>query len=82
MLSITKPKRFMVLAGCIFFLCLGTTIMLISPAYAWTDDEDAVIVSNGNILTMNASQPTASAMALKAGKIIAVGDFEAVKKAK
>jgi len=72
----------MVLAGCIFFLCLGTTTMLISPAYAWTDDEDAVIVSNGNILTMNASQPTASAMALKAGKIIAVGDFEAVKKAK
>jgi predicted amidohydrolase YtcJ len=46
-------------------------------------DEDVVILANGNILTMNPKQPTASAMAVEVnqGKIIAVGDLAAVKKA-
>jgi predicted amidohydrolase YtcJ len=39
------------------------------------------IVANGNILTMNSNQPTASAIALKEGKILEVGDLAAVKKA-
>ena len=43
-------------------------------------DQDPVILANGTILTMNAVQPTASAMAVKEGKIIAVGDLAAVKK--
>jgi predicted amidohydrolase YtcJ len=44
-------------------------------------DTDVVILANGNILTMNPKQPTASAMAVKEGKIIAVGDLGAVKEA-
>jgi predicted amidohydrolase YtcJ len=46
-----------------------------------TPDDEIVIVANGNILTMNPDQPTASAMAVKDGKILAVGDLAAVKKA-
>ena len=46
-----------------------------------TVDKDVIILANGNILTMNPKQPTASAMAVKEGKIIAVGDLSAVKKA-
>jgi predicted amidohydrolase YtcJ len=44
-------------------------------------DESPVIVANGSILTMNPDQPTASAMGVKDGKIAAVGDLAAVKKA-
>ncbi|HGY55794.1 MAG TPA: hypothetical protein ENK44_08840 [Caldithrix abyssi] len=40
-----------------------------------------VIIANANIHTMNAKQPKATAMAFKDGKIIAVGDLAAVKKA-
>ncbi len=46
-----------------------------------TVDTDIVILANGNILTMNSKQPIASAMAIKEGKIIAVGDLSEVKKA-
>lgn len=65
------------------FACLCVAALLLvagsEPAYAQTVDEDVVIVANGNILTMNDDQPTASAMAVHEGKIIAVGDLEAVK---
>lgn len=44
-------------------------------------DKDVVIAANGNILTMNTDQPTASAMAVKGGTIMAIGDLAAVKKA-
>lgn len=44
-------------------------------------DEEIIIVANANILTMNTDQPTASAMAIKDGKIISVGDLATVKKA-
>jgi predicted amidohydrolase YtcJ len=54
--------------------------MLTSTALARTVDEDVVIVANGNILTMNPQQPTASALAAKDGKIVAVGDLAAVKR--
>ena len=42
---------------------------------------NVVVLSNGNILTMNPAQPNAKAMATKGGKIIAVGDLATVKKA-
>lgn len=44
-------------------------------------DKDVIIAANANILTMNASQPTASAIAVKDGKILAIGDLAAVKNA-
>jgi hypothetical protein len=44
-------------------------------------DESVVILANGNILTMNPNQPSASAMAVKGGKILEVGDLSKVKKA-
>jgi predicted amidohydrolase YtcJ len=57
------------------------TVILVSTVFAQTVDKDVVILANGNILTMNNRQPTASAMAVKGNKIIAVGDLAAVKKA-
>ncbi|MBW2510026.1 MAG: amidohydrolase [Deltaproteobacteria bacterium] len=42
-------------------------------------DDDVVIVANGNILTMNPDQPTALAMAVHDGKILAVGELAQVK---
>lgn len=42
-------------------------------------NSDAVIYSGGDILTMNASQPTAEALAVKDGKILAVGGLSDVK---
>ena len=60
-------------------LCAIT--ILVSTAIAQAVDEDVVIVANGNILTMNPNQPTASAMAFKEGKILEVGDLAAMKKA-
>lgn len=63
----------------LFGLCAIT--IFVSTAFAQTVDEDVVIVANGNILTMNPNQPTASAMALKEGRILKVGDLVAVKKA-
>jgi predicted amidohydrolase YtcJ len=56
-------------------------IQPIATALAQGADEDVVIVANGNILTMNADQPTASAMAIKEGKIVAVGNLASVKRA-
>ena len=81
MLTMDGPKLFTVLVGCILLLALCMTAVPLSTALAQTRDEDVVIVANGNILTMNAGQPSASAMAIKDGKIIAVGDLEAVKEA-
>jgi len=48
----------------------------IPAASPQTIDEDMVVLANGNILTMNPKQPTASAMAVevKQGKIVAVGN--------
>ncbi len=53
---------------------------LVSTAFAQSIDENVVIFTNGNILTMNPNQPTASAMAVKEGKIIEVGDLAMLKK--
>lgn len=41
-----------------------------------------VIIINGNIATMNDKQPSAEAIAIKAGKIIAIGTDEAILKYK
>ena len=60
----------------LFGLCAIT--IFASTAFAQAVDEDIVIVANGNILTMNPDQPTASAMAVKDGKILAVGNLSAV----
>jgi predicted amidohydrolase YtcJ len=58
------------------------SILLFSvPAFARTTDEDVVIIANGNMLTMNPEQPTASAMAVKVGRILEVGDLAKVKEA-
>lgn len=43
--------------------------------------EQVVVLANGNILTMNPDQPSASAMAVKGGRILEVGDLAKVKKA-
>jgi len=74
-------NNFTVLTECILLLGFYLASILVSTASAQTVDENVVIVANGNILTMNPSQPTASAMAMKDGKIIEVGDLAAVKKA-
>ena len=63
---------------------LGAILLLaalpgISSVQAATDN-DVGIFANGNILTMNPKQPKASAMAIKDGRILAVGDLAAVKK--
>lgn len=81
MLSMSKAKLFFVLTGCAVFLGLYMTTVIVSTAFAQTVDENVVIAANENILTMNPDQPTASAMAIKEGKIIEVGDLAAVKKA-
>ncbi len=81
MLSMSKLKFFTLLMGCILLFCFYTTIILVSTVFAQTVDENVVIVANGNILTMNPDQPTASAMAIEDGKIIEVGDLATVKKA-
>ena len=44
-------------------------------------DGDVEIYANGNILTMNPRQPRASALAIRDGRILAVGSLAAVKKA-
>jgi len=53
----------------------------VSTVFAEGVDESPVVLANGNILTMNPDQPTASAMAVKEGRIIAVGDLPTAKKA-
>jgi predicted amidohydrolase YtcJ len=68
-----------ILTGIIIIVC--STIILVSASLSKTVDTDMYLLANGNILTMNPDQPTASAMAVKEGKIIAVGDLDAVKKA-
>jgi hypothetical protein len=78
--SMKKKIRFVFVFVCAMVIMAGV------PAQAagqQTVDEDVVILANGNILTMNPKQPTASAMAVEVnqGKIIAVGDLAAVKKA-
>ena len=69
------------LTECILLSGLCAITIFVSTAFTQTVDEDVVIVANGNILTMNPNQPTASAMAFKEGKILEVGDLAAVKKA-
>jgi predicted amidohydrolase YtcJ len=76
-----NPMLSKILAGFIVIAALNVITGLYSTALAETVDKDVVLLNNGNILTMNPKQPTASAMAVKEGKIIAVGDLDAVKKA-
>lgn len=51
------------------------TSILVPTAFAQAVDEDVVIYADGNLPNMNPDQPTASAMAVKQGKNIAVGDL-------
>jgi predicted amidohydrolase YtcJ len=44
-------------------------------------DESIILLTNGNIMTINHAQPNATAMAMKGGKILAIGDFAEVKEA-
>ena len=60
-------------------VCLFMTAMLVATAIAEPVDKDVFLLANGNILTMNPNQPAASAMAVKEGKILAVGDLVTVK---
>ena len=76
-----NPIHSKVLAGCFILVGLLMAFVFVSTTLAETADKDVVILANGNILTMNPKQPTASAMAVKGGKIIAVGDLAAVKRA-
>ena len=50
-------------------------------AFAQGGGDDIQIYANGEILTMNSAQPNGSAIAVKDGKILAVGDLAAVKNA-
>lgn len=67
------------------FIGAGAAIMaalivnLFAEATALAADDDPVVLANGNILTMNAKQPTATAMLVRDGKIAAVGDLSHVK---
>ena len=79
MMKMIDAKLSKVLIGSVI-AGLYLTIMLVATAFAQTVDKDVILLANGNILTMNPKQPTANAMAVKGGKIIAVGDLEAVKK--
>ena len=65
MLKMINPVLLKVLAGCIILLGLNTVI--VSTTFAETVDEDMVL-ANGNILTMNPEQPTASAMAVEVNR--------------
>jgi len=49
------------------------------PAVAFTQPAD-LILSNGKIVTMNAAAPTAEAIAMRGGKIIAVGSDADIRK--
>lgn len=79
MSTTTRRKLYTSTVGCFLFLSLFTTI-LPPPVAARSTEEDVIIAANGNILTMNDVQPTASALAIMDGKIIAVGDLATVKK--
>jgi predicted amidohydrolase YtcJ len=46
-----------------------------------SDESEVQIYANGDIITMNPAQPKATAIAIKDGKILVVGDLPAVKKA-
>jgi hypothetical protein len=81
MQKMIKPQLFIMLVGFVLLLGPHAITILVSRASAQTVDEDVVILANGNLLTMNSNQPTASAMAIKEGKIIEVGDLAAVKNA-
>lgn len=81
MKTIKKIQFIKVITGYVLFFCLCVATLPESGISAQIGDEDAVIVADGRILTMNTKQPTASAMAIKNGKIIAIGDLTAVKKA-
>ena len=70
MLSMDKPKLNTGLRGCVLLIGLCMTTIPTSTAFAQTADEDVIIVANGNILTMNANQQTASAMAVKEGRLL------------
>jgi len=85
MSSMAKPRLVTVLAEYVLPLGFLSTTLLVPTACVQTRDEgdegheDVLIVANGNILTMNPGQPTASAMAFQDRKIVAVGDLAGVK---
>lgn len=75
------PQLYKTFVALVLLFVTGTTAIAASKASYQAVDEDPVIIANGNILTMNPAQPTASAMAFKDGKILAIGDLSAVKAA-
>ncbi len=77
----TKKQLLIMRLRLVMLSSLCAITIFVSTAFAQTVDEDVVIVANGNILTMNPNQPTASAIAFKEGRILEVGDLAAVKKA-
>ncbi len=81
MQTMLKPRLSILLGGLLSLLGLLIITTSGCGVSGQAVDEDVVILANGNILTMNPGQPTASAMAIKEGKIIQVGDLPAVKKA-
>jgi predicted amidohydrolase YtcJ len=59
----------------------GIIVSVLIGATAQATENGPAILANGNILTMNPDQPTASAMLIKEGKIAAIGDLDHVKEA-
>ena len=51
------------------------------PVVGQVVDSDIQIYANGDILTMSPDRPRASAMAVKDGRILAIGDLASVKTA-
>ncbi len=80
MLNIINSNSIKIRQRYTLLLAVCIIIITVLASFAQTVDEDMIIVANGNILTMNSNLPTASAMAIKEGKIIAVGDLATVKK--
>ena len=54
-----------------------TSLIMMSSALTWADADS--IYFGGNILTMSDAQPNAQAVAVKDGKIVAVGDLAEIK---
>ena len=64
-----------------YFRRVVLCVLMILSSAVLADADDVAIYANGNIITMNPKQPKASAMAVKDGRILAVGDLATVKKA-
>ena len=68
----------------LFKLSILSTLLLAAPGFALAAEPAGadIVYSGGTIITMNDAAPTAEAVAIKDGKIIAVGTNNAVSKMK